>query len=109
MEKISFDYDGTLDTQKGKELAKKYISEGIPVYIITARHVLHSGEVYTTAQKIGIPRNRIYFTGGRDKWHTVKRLNITRHYDNNLKQLDLITKNTNAEAVKLSAALNTVK
>jgi len=102
MEKISFDYDGTLDTQKGRELARKYILEGTAVYIITARRLTQSADVYATAKQVGIPRNNIYFTGGRDKWHTVKRLNITRHYDNNPKQLDLITKNTNAEAIKLS-------
>ncbi|NBW11187.1 MAG: hypothetical protein EBR82_24465 [Caulobacteraceae bacterium] len=105
MEKISFDFDGTLDTQKGRELAKKYILEGIPVYIITARNLRASAEVYDTARKLGIPRNQIYFTGGRDKWHTVKRLKITRHYDNNPKQIDLINQNTDAEALKLSAAL----
>lgn len=36
---ISFDYDGTLSTNKGKELAKKFISEGKDVRILTAREV----------------------------------------------------------------------
>jgi len=77
MEKISFDYDGVLDTTKGKELAAEL------------------------AKKLGIPLNRIYFTGGRDKWHTIKRLKITKHYDNNPKQIDMIIENTDAMAVKL--------
>lgn len=101
MEKISFDYDGVLDTTKGKELAAEYILKGMPVYIITARKLFYSGEVYAVAKKLGIPLNRIYFTGGRDKWHTIKRLKITKHYDNNPKQIDMIIENTDAMAVKL--------
>lgn len=102
MEKISFDFDGTLDTAKGRELAAKYILNGDAVYIITARRLSQSGEVYDTARKLGIPRDRIYFTGGRDKWHIIKSLNITRHYDNNPKQIDLINKNTSTQGVKLT-------
>ena len=35
--KISFDYDDVLSTEKGKELAKRKMSDGNTVYIISAR------------------------------------------------------------------------
>ena len=37
MAKVSIDYDDTLSTDKGKELAKRLLSEGNDVYIISAR------------------------------------------------------------------------
>jgi len=39
-EKISIDYDDTLSTDRGKQLAKRLIAEGMIVYIISARSEL---------------------------------------------------------------------
>jgi hypothetical protein len=52
------------------------------------------------AKKLGIKRENVYFTGGRDKWQTIKRLRINKHIDNNQEQIDLIKVNTDAEAIK---------
>jgi hypothetical protein len=95
--RLSFDVDGVLDTPKGLEVAKRAITRGDDVYIITARNERFSREVYELAKELGIPRLRVYFTNGADKWETVKRLRIERHYDNNREQLDKIRENTNAE------------
>jgi hypothetical protein len=38
----------------------------------------------------------VYFTGGEDKWKTIKRLGIERHYDNNQEQIQKINDNTEA-------------
>jgi hypothetical protein len=40
----------------------------------------------------------VYFTDGADKWKTIKRLGIERHYDNNQEQVDKIRENTEANA-----------
>jgi len=94
MAKISFDYDGVLSTAKGKKLAKEKISEGDQVYIITARQQENSESVYSTAKDLGINRDKVHFTNGQDKWKTIKRLNITVHYDNNPEQIDKINELT---------------
>lgn len=97
--RISFDFDGTLETAKGKELAKRKIAEGNDVYIITARQeATMSKSVYELAKELNIPRLHVYFTNGQDKWKTIKRLNIDTHYDNNQEQITKIKENTDTTA-----------
>jgi len=88
-EKISFDYDDTLSTERGKELAKH--QQGI-LYIISARHDKEG--MLATAQSLGIPENRVYATGSnKAKIEKIKELGIKKHYDNNqdvIKQLGQI-------------------
>lgn len=94
LSKISFDYDSTLSTAKGTELAKKLISENNDLYIISARH-LKSG-MLNKAKELGIPLNRVYATGSNtNKINKIKSLKIDVHYDNNenvIKQLEGIGK-----------------
>lgn len=95
--KISFDVDGVLDTPQGMALARRKITEGNRVYIITARNEERmSEEVYAIAKELGIPRLRVYFTNGEDKWKTIKRLGIELHYDNNEEQYNKIKENTDS-------------
>jgi hypothetical protein len=80
--KVSFDYDDTLTTNKGKELAKRKIEEGKTVYIISARHSVSN--MLSTAKELGIPLSRVYATGSnKAKVEKVLSLNIGTHYDNN--------------------------
>lgn len=98
--KVSFDFDDTLSTQRGQELAREKIKEGKEVYIITRRQQSASAEVYKIADEIGIPHSRVHFTNGKMKWETVKQLNIGTHYDNNQDEIDLINKNTDTKGIK---------
>ena len=98
--KVSFDFDDTLSTKKGQTLAKRLMTEGKDIHIITRRQESASAEVYKVAEEIGIPRSKIHFTNGKMKWETIKRLGIDVHYDNNQDELDLIDKNTDAVAIK---------
>lgn len=98
--KVSFDFDDTLSTLKYQELATMLMNEGKTIYIITRRQSSMSGEVFKVADKLSIPRSRVYFTNGKMKWETVKRLNIGTHYDNNQDEIDLINKNTDASGIK---------
>ena len=80
--KVSFDYDDTLTTDKGKELAKRKIEEGKTVYIISARHSVSN--MLSTARELGIPLSRVYATGSnKAKVQKVLSLDIGTHYDNN--------------------------
>jgi DNA-binding phage protein len=81
-EKISFDYDGTLSTKRGKELALKLMKEGNTVYIISARSDVNG--MTEVASQLGIAESRIYATGSnKAKVEKIKELGINRHYDNN--------------------------
>ena len=54
--KISFDVDGVLTTPQGMALARRKITEGNRVYIITARNEsTMSARVYEIAKELGIP------------------------------------------------------
>lgn len=102
--KVSFDFDDTISTQRGQELAKQKIKEGKEVYIITRRQQSASAEVYKIADAIGIPHSRVYFTNGKMKWETIKRLGIGTHYDNNQQEVDLINTNTDSKGLKFMFA-----
>ena len=101
--KVSFDFDDTLEYPSVQEIAKRLMSDGFTVYVITRRQESDSAEVYEVSDEIGIPRARVYFTNGSMKWETVKRLNIGRHYDNNEDELQLIRDNTDAETYLVNA------
>lgn len=74
--KVSLDYDGVLSTDKGKELLKKLLSDGVDVYVISARRDEMNVE--------GLPASKVYATGSnKQKIETIKRLGINTHYDNN--------------------------
>ena len=97
--KISFDVDGVLTTPQGMALARRKITEGNRVYIITARNEERmAAAVYEIAKDLGIPRLRVYFTNGEDKWKTIQRLGIELHYDNNEEQYNKIKENTDSDA-----------
>lgn len=90
-EKISFDYDDTLNTERGKQLAKH--QQGI-LYIISARQDKQG--MLAIAKSLGIPESRVYATGSnKAKIEKIKELGISKHYDNNpdvIKELGSIGK-----------------
>jgi hypothetical protein len=98
--KISFDFDDTLSTARGQEIAKRNILQGKQVYIITRRNEYNSSEVYRMAERLRIPKLQVFFTNGQYKWMTIKRLGIGTHYDNNQTEIDLIKINTDTKAIK---------
>lgn len=74
-EKISFDWDGTGSTAKGKELIQEYLDKGAEVFIITAR---------SSKRGISFPGVEIIATGSnKAKIEKIKELGISKHYDNN--------------------------
>lgn len=82
VDKISFDFDGTLNTAKGKELAKRLGESGAQLYIISARN--NKTGMYEVADEVNIPNFRIYALGSNElKVFKIKDLGIKTHYDNN--------------------------
>ena len=81
-EKVSYDYDDVLSTDKGKAQAETDIKAGKVVYIISARQSVDG--MLSTADKLGIPHSRVYATGSnKAKVEKVKSLGIKVHKDNN--------------------------
>lgn len=81
-EKISFDFDGTLSTSKGQDLAKQFIEKGATVYIVSARNSV-SG-ILPTADKLGIPHSNVFAVGSNEsKVAKILELSIVKHFDNN--------------------------
>lgn len=81
-EKVSFDYDDTLDTAKGLQLAKNELIDNSTLYIISARQ--DKDGMLSLANDLGIPESRVYATGSNSaKIQKIKELGIVRHYDNN--------------------------
>lgn len=87
--KVSFDYDDTLSTDRGKKLAQKQIDAGDDVYIISARGDKEG--MMATANELGIPESRVYATGSnKAKIEKVNELGISKHYDNNSDVVDAL-------------------
>ena len=81
-EKVSFDYDDTLSTSRGREMAIKAIEGGFDVYVISARSDKEG--MYEITDKLGIPRSKVYATGSnKAKVEKIIELGITKHIDNN--------------------------
>ena len=80
--KVSYDYDGVLSTDAGKEKAKRDIQSGNLVYIISARGDKES--MLGVAKDLGIPNDRVYVTGSnKAKVEKISSLGIEIHTDNN--------------------------
>jgi len=81
--KVSFDWDNTLETDRGKKLLEQELSRGSLIYIISARN-MPTKEMFDLALKYGIPATHIFTTGSNpEKIEKVKELGIKRHYDDN--------------------------
>jgi len=96
--RISFDFDGVLTREVGRELAKLKIKQGFEVWIVTARRPDQSDAVFKIAEELNIPKTRIIFTSGRDKWKFIDEFEIGLHYDNNEEQINKIRENTDSIA-----------
>lgn len=79
--KISFDYNDTLDTARGLEMAKKAVAEGNTVYVISAAP--DKSQLVKRAKAAGIPPERVFATGSDEaKIKKVRELGIEKHIDN---------------------------
>ena len=85
--KVSFDYHDTLNTERGKELAKKAIADGEDVYVISAGQ--NKDEFMPIVDELGIDHSKVFATGSNAaKIEKIKELGIQKHYDNNQDVID---------------------
>ena len=87
VEKVSFDYDDTLTTDRGVLALERALASGKVVYIISARN--NVGGMYRLAEEHWIPTNRVFATSSnKAKVEKVLELGIETHYDNNQDVVD---------------------
>ncbi len=80
-EKVSIDYHEVLTTERGKELARRLITEGYDVYVISAGN--DKTPFAENMAEIGIPMNKVFAVGSnKAKIELINKLGITKHYDN---------------------------
>jgi hypothetical protein len=104
MEKVSFDFDGTLSQAKIKKIAKEKIADGDDVYIITKRS--ENDLVKNVAKEIGIKPSNVIFTDHKPKWSFIKDLGIDTHYDNVESEAKEIEDKTKAKVELISSPVN---
>lgn len=114
--KVSFDFDGTLAEEHIKRYAVELIKRGIEVWIVTSRFTteeyikrfhtnLHAGklaneDLFDTAEELGIPEDRIYFTNMSSKWHFFKEnQDFIWHLDDDWIENKEILNNTETKAI----------
>jgi hypothetical protein len=90
-DKVSFDYDETLTTPRGRGLALHELQSGSDVYIISAGGFKE--RMLPLAKELGIPASKVFATGSnRAKIQKIRDLKITKHYDNNNDVIDELEK-----------------
>lgn len=102
--KISFDWDSTLAEDRQQKIAAKFIAEGHQVWIVTTRVLnpqINKGwdnkSLFTTAEKLGIPKEHIIFTNYKPKWEFLKDFDM--HFDDDQIEIEEIEENTNCVGV----------
>lgn len=97
--KISFDWDSTLAEKRQQKIAQKLIAEGHDVWIITSRCPNPPSQwgwdnkpLFSTADKLGISRDRIIFTSYKPKWEFLQDFDM--HFDDDQIEIELIEENT---------------
>jgi len=98
--KVSFDFDGTIEFESVKEYAKYLVEIGIDVHIVTARHHCFYLDVLEVADYIKIPHFNVIFTNGREKSDYFKRnKDFIFHLDDDLTTTRLINERTKVKGV----------
>lgn len=108
--KVSFDYDGCLsgllvqlfatylvkrDDVEVWVTTTRYSSDAPPKYMKNGVWVEHNNDdLFKDTDAIGIPRDRIVFTNGADKWNHIKDQGFTWHLDDDWHEIQTIDANT---------------
>lgn len=82
--KISFDYDGTLQRKDIQEYCKELIERGYECHICTSRQNTNDNQnldLYQIAHECGIPKKNITFTSFDDKYKFLNEDEFIFHID----------------------------
>jgi len=97
---IAFDYDSCLDQYKVQLFAKKAISEGNEVWVVTKRRKgIHNVDLLNVLKNIKLPEICVVYTDGKDKAKVVMGLNADLYIDNETAEFDHINNHSNVLAL----------
>lgn len=86
-DRVSFDFDDTLTTQRGIDELRTQQQRGKTIYIISARN--NELPMIKFANDNRIPLDRVFATGSNlNKIEKIKELDISLHFDNNQSVID---------------------
>ena len=89
VEKVSFDFDGTLNTDEGRAYLEEEKSKGSQIYIISARENDEYIKGFAIAN--GIDKERVFAMGSDEsKIEKIKELEIIRHYDDKSSVMEMV-------------------
>lgn len=125
--KVSFDFDGTLDSPIVQEYAKELISRGIEVHLVTSRRSeeylmslfpnkpedsfnLINVDLFAVAEQAGIPVGNIHFTNGNYKaGFFSKNKDFIWHLDDILEEIEFMAKNIDCLTVPVYVLVSDFK
>jgi hypothetical protein len=120
--KVSFDFDSTLDREDVQVFAKHLINEGLEVWVTTSRgsdeHINKmrvnpatwkyppNHDLYLITNMIGIPRERIQFTTWVDKWTVLNNKDFIWHLDDDEVEIkQMLLNNCDVEGINVEDRL----
>ncbi len=118
MNKVSFDFDGTLSNTKVQQYAKQLIEDDYEVWIVTNRYDDHTLEVfkqlkfekldinnndlYKVAKKLSIPTNHIHFCNKEGKASYLKDKLFIWHLDDDKDEISELRKETTIPTINVT-------
>lgn len=99
MKKVSFDFDGTLQTEDVQAYAKTLIEEGYEVWVVTTRYDenhqhkyvaipdANNDDLWEVVDRLGIPRYRVRFTCMEWKYTYLNGTKFVWHLDDNIQEM----------------------
>jgi hypothetical protein len=104
--KVSFDFDETLTTYRGREYAEELIERGYEIWICTARYenprsdyFCNNDYVFKMAKALGIPREHIKFMNQVSKYHFFKENSFIFHLDDSYEEINMINQEGDTKGI----------
>jgi hypothetical protein len=101
-QKVSFDFDGTLEFSNVQSYAKQLLNDGFEVWVVTTRydenhkHLYPSNatldDLWEVVDRLGIPRHHVRFTCMEWKCTYLDNTPFLWHLDDNIQELKEATK-----------------
>ena len=109
-QKVSFDFDSTLELRSVQEYANDLIERGVEVWVVTSRfgddelyrkffHTsinvdLTNKDLREVTDRLGISADRIHFTNMQDKWEFIENRGFIWHLDDDWIENEMINSRT---------------
>lgn len=85
MSVIAFDFDGVMSSFKMQKFARKLMTEGNEIWIVTARsdNAFNRNKLKTILDNINLSENRVIFADDKPKIQYLSGINADLYVDNN--------------------------